>query len=102
MKKIENGVRRIKFKYDVLDHRLIPNLIGVHNFESHRIQIQLSEYPPKCIFCFNFGHLAKDGEEKNKSCSKCNNRGHNSDQCSLAYRIKNKKYDDTNDNFIEK
>ena len=101
MKKIENGVRRIKFKYDILDHKLILNLIGVHNFESHRILIQLSGYSPKCLFCFNFGHLAKDCAEKNKSCSNCNNRGHNSDQCTLANRIKNKKYDDTNDDFIK-
>ena len=96
MKKIENGVRRIKFKYDILDHNLILNLIGVHRFDDpvKRISSQLS-------FLFYFGHLSKNCAEKDKSCSNCHNLGHDSDQCTLANRIKNKKYEDSNDNYIE-
>lgn len=87
MNHIKNGVKRIKIKYDINLHTKIINLIGIHYVCGHKCLFQLSGYPPKCLYCNQFGHLVKLCPKKSLKCSKCNKNGHTDDECNWSKRL---------------
>ena len=67
MEFIENGIIRLKIKYNLEDHQdLLKEVIGVNQIISNKVLVQLSGHPPKCLRCSEFGHLSSNCESKKK------------------------------------
>ena len=86
-KNINNGVFRVKVKYDVDVHDHLLDLMGIVDIGGLRALIELVGQPPKCLFCKNFGHYRKDCGKKKLKCSKCNKIGHEASGCNAASRF---------------
>ena len=84
---IENGIISVKVKYNILDHDKFLDLAGVQKVHGQSALFQISGAPVKCLYCKVFGHLRKDCPKLQLKCSKCNKRGHNESECSLAKRL---------------
>ena len=65
MEGIDNGIIRLKIKYNIEQQENILNLIGINRIEDNKVLIQLSGYPPKCLKCKKFGHLASECQTNN-------------------------------------
>jgi hypothetical protein len=91
MEHIKNGVYKVKVEYLVDEHHILLSSLGVDKkIFGHRILLQLSGHPPKCLRCQKFGHIANNCPDRQLQCENCNQFGHLKEKCSIAFRLKDK------------
>ncbi|RNA27213.1 hypothetical protein BpHYR1_021654 [Brachionus plicatilis] len=81
---INNGVVKIKVKYNVSLHNAVLDFAALHIISNCQALVQLCGMPPKCLGCKKFGHIRKECSK----CSSCKNFGHTSRECSFANRTR--------------
>ena len=64
MSHIENGVFKIKIKYDIEHHERLLVYIGKSKIDNQVCLLQLVGHPPKCLYCKNFGHMSSSCPNK--------------------------------------
>ena len=82
MKYIENGIIRIKVKYNLESHsEFLQNVVSIKEICVNKVLIQLCGNLPKCLHCSQLGHLSSNCELKKilfKMCKKWTS------ECNLA------------------
>ena len=100
---IENGVIKIKVRYQVERHQEFLDFSGLHNIDECKALIQICGTDPKCLYCKTFGHMRKACPNISKRCGKCKNVGHTDSQCNSALIVaaaSNNELLRINDDFI--
>ena len=70
MSHIENGVFKIKIKYDLEKHERLLEQIGKSKINGQICLLQLVGHPPKCLSCNKFGHMSSACPNKSSTSNK--------------------------------
>ena len=85
---IKNGVKRVKISFPKDADPIIQSLPGPTVMYGLKCVFTIAGQKPKCYFCNDDGHNIAKCPHKQSICGKCQQKGHLTQKCSLAEKLK--------------
>ncbi|RNA35898.1 hypothetical protein BpHYR1_048556 [Brachionus plicatilis] len=85
---IKNGVKRVKISFPKDADPIIQSLSGPTVMYGLKCVFNIAGQKPKCYFCNDDGHNIAKCPLKHSICGKCQQKGHLTQKCSLAEKLK--------------
>ena len=85
---IKNGVKRVKISFPKDADPIVQSLPGPTVMYGLKCVLTIAGQKPKCYFCNEDDHTIAKCPVKQSICNKCHQKGHLTQKCSLAEKLK--------------